>query len=295
MKTLPYAVLGFIALLILIGLALPRQAIVEVSIRTDAEPATVFALINDFRWVNQWSTRYDSDPDVRVAYGGPSRGVGATVAWDGPLIGSGTEVIVESRPFESVVTTINPGVQGESSYRYRISSEGTTTLLTWRFEIDYGFNVLGRFMALLVKEVLHKELSDSIENLAALAESLPRSGPGEGDIASTDIRASGSGDRFDLGQEADFTIKGGIASDSYAGSGGASSRPAEWRTTSLNRPTTTAAQRLASLSDILRTDARIGPSPFNGDTRCISVLKSANACFAGAGSSSSLISSRLSW
>ena len=187
MKTLPYAVLGFIALLILIGLTLPRHAIVEVAIRTDAEPETVFALINDFRQVNQWSTRYDADPDVRIAYGGPPRGVGATVAWDGPLLGNGTEVIVESRPYESVVTTINPGVQGESSYRYRISSEGTTTVLTWRFEIDYGFNVLGRFMALLVKGVLKQELSDSIRNLAALAESLPRAdvgiiearGPGE--------------------------------------------------------------------------------------------------------------------
>ena len=179
MKTLPYAVLGFIAALFLIGLALPRHAVVETSIRTDAQPATVFALINDFRNVSLWTTRYDADPNVRLVYRGPQRGVGATVRWDSALIGSGTEVIVESRPFESVVTTVNPGEPGESSNRYRITAVGTGTMLTWRFETDYGFNVLARFMALLVRGVLEKELADGIENLAALAESQPRTDVGD--------------------------------------------------------------------------------------------------------------------
>ena len=178
-KTLPYAVLGFIAVLFLIGLALPRHAIVETSIRTDAQPATVFALVNDFRHVSLWTTRYDADPNVRLVYRGPRRGVGATVSWDSALIGSGTEVIVESHPFESVVTAVNPGEPGESSNRYRITAVGTGTELTWRFETDYGFNVLARFMALLVRGVLEKELADGIENLAALAASQPRTDSGD--------------------------------------------------------------------------------------------------------------------
>lgn len=178
-KTLPYAVLGFIAVLFLIGLALPRYAVVETSIRTDAQPATVFALINDFRQVSLWTTRYDADPNVRIEYRGPRRGVGATVSWDSALIGSGTEVIVESRPFESVVTAVNPGEPGESSNRYRITADGTGTVLTWRFETDYGFNVLARFMALLVRGVLEQELTDGIENLAALAASQPRTDSGD--------------------------------------------------------------------------------------------------------------------
>ena len=189
-KTLPYAVLGFIAVLFLIGLALPRHAVVETSIRTDAQPATVFALINDFRQVSLWTTRYDADPNVRIEYRGPRRGVGATVSWDSALIGSGTEVIVESRPFESVVTAVNPGEPGESSNRYRITAigaigtgiggaVGTGTELTWRFETDYGFNVLARFMALLVRGVLEQELADGIRNLAALAESQPRTDSGD--------------------------------------------------------------------------------------------------------------------
>ena len=181
-KTLPYAVLGFIAVLFLIGLALPRHAVVETSIRTDAQPATVFALINDFRQVSLWTTRYDADPNVRLVYRGPRRGVGATVSWDSALIGSGTEVIVESRPFESVVTAVNPGEPGESSNRYRITAIGaigTGTELTWRFETDYGFNVLARFMALLVRGVLEQELADGIRNLAALAESQPRTDSGD--------------------------------------------------------------------------------------------------------------------
>ena len=184
-KTLPYAVLGFIAVLFLIGLALPRHAVVETSVRTDAQPATVFALVNNFRHVNLWTTRYDADPNVRLDYRGPQSGVGATVSWRSALIGSGTEVIVESRPFESVVTTVNPGEPGESSNRYRITPDGTATVLTWRFETDYGFNVLARFMALLVRGVLEKELADGIKNLAALAEGQPRTDVGDIEASTT--------------------------------------------------------------------------------------------------------------
>jgi hypothetical protein len=47
-QKLLYGVGAFIALLIVIGFALPRTHRTEASIEIDAHPATVFALLNDF-------------------------------------------------------------------------------------------------------------------------------------------------------------------------------------------------------------------------------------------------------
>jgi hypothetical protein len=52
-----YGIGAFVALLVIIGLALPRHARVEVSTTIDARPATVFALVNDFRRAQLWSPR----------------------------------------------------------------------------------------------------------------------------------------------------------------------------------------------------------------------------------------------
>ena len=99
---------------LLIGLALPRYARVEVETRIDAHPATVFALVNDFHRVALWSPWLEADPNARVVHSGPVRGVGAMMTWDGAIIGTGTQTITESRPFAHVATTINPGESGEA-------------------------------------------------------------------------------------------------------------------------------------------------------------------------------------
>ena len=174
MQKVLYATLGLIALLILVGLALPRTMIVEVDAEIDARPATVHALLNDFRRVRQWTTRYTADPNARIAYGGPTRGVDASVSWDGPVIGSGTERIVQSEPFATVTTVLNPGEPGEARSHFKIIPEGALTRLEWTFEADHGFNLMARFVSLFVDDMLARELGDSVQNLKALAESLPR-------------------------------------------------------------------------------------------------------------------------
>ena len=109
-----YVIGALVAFLIVVGLLLPRHSRVEVSTLVDAPPATVFALVNDFRRVDLWLPRTATDPNARVAFSGPNRGVGATVTWDGIVAGSGTQTIVESRANEHVATTINPGEPGEA-------------------------------------------------------------------------------------------------------------------------------------------------------------------------------------
>lgn len=182
MQKLVYAIGGLVALLIIVGLALPRHARVVASVEIDARPATVFALVNDFHRARLWSPSLQTDPNARVVYSGPQRGVGATLTWDGLVLGSGTQVITDSTPYTYVSTTINSGEPGEARSWFDLVDTGTTTAVSWSFEADYGYNLVGRYAALLLTGVIRKDYEYGLRNLKAIAESLPRADFGDLDI-----------------------------------------------------------------------------------------------------------------
>jgi len=169
-----YGIVGFIVLLVLVGLALPRHARVEVQIEIDANPATVFALTNDFHRFTLWSPWLDTDPNARVVYSGPIRGVGATMTWDGTIIGTGTQQITASDAFERVEFAINPGESGEARAWFDFVADNGMTTTIWTFETDYGYNVVGRYFALVLAGVVQRDNKKGLVSLKELAETLPR-------------------------------------------------------------------------------------------------------------------------
>lgn len=169
-----YWVIASIAVLILIGFAMPRTHRVEVSTEIDAQPATVFALVNDFRRFTLWAPWADTDPNARFIYSGNNRGVGATVTWDGAIIGSGTQTITESRQFEYVGIVMSPGEPGEAHSWFRLTPGVGTTIVEWGFEADHGINIVGRYFASMLGSVVARDYQSGLAQLKELAESLPR-------------------------------------------------------------------------------------------------------------------------
>jgi effector-binding domain-containing protein len=168
-----YGIFAFLLALVVIGFALPRTHSIEVSREIDAHRATLFALVNDFRRFALWAPWSDTDPNARYIYSGNIRGQGATVTWDGAIIGSGTQTITESRPFEYVEITMNPGEQGEARSWFRLESGVGTTIVHWGFEADHGMNVVGRYFASMLGGVVARDYEAGLVNLEELAESLP--------------------------------------------------------------------------------------------------------------------------
>jgi len=172
-QKLIYGIGAFLALLIIIGFVLPRTHQIEVSTEIDARPATVFALVNDFRRFSLWSPWSDTDPNARFLYSGANRGEGAIVSWDGAIIGSGNQIITESRPYEYVGVGINRDESGEARSWFRLTPGVGTTIITWGFEADYGINIVGRYFAPMLGGVVARDYQDGLAALKDLAESLP--------------------------------------------------------------------------------------------------------------------------
>lgn len=174
MQKVLYGVAAAIGLLVVIGFALPRTHSVEASIEIDAPPATVFALANDFRRFTLWSPWAETDPNARFIYSGSTRGEGATLTWDSTVIGSGTQTITESRPFEHIEIVMSPGEPGEARAWFDFEAGTGSTTVTWGFEADYGMNIVGRYLAPLLGNVIVRDYRAGLASLKELAESLPR-------------------------------------------------------------------------------------------------------------------------
>lgn len=173
MQKVFYGIAAFILLLLLVGLALPRHAEVQSQTHISAHPATVFALVNDFHRVTLWSPWIDTDPNARFIFSGPERGVGATMTWDGAIIGTGTQIIVTSQPFHAVETAINPGESSAARSRFDLLAQDGGTNVAWSFETDYGYNIVGRYFALLLRGIVQRDYDAGLASLKELAESLP--------------------------------------------------------------------------------------------------------------------------
>ena len=179
MQKVFYGIGGLLALFLVIGLALPRHSSFVVTRDIDAPAATIFAQLDDLRRTKLWSRAAEIDPNAEFRFTGPARGAGATASWDGPIAGSGTQTIVESRPYSELATLINAGEPGEARTWFELDPTDDGTRVAWRFELDYGWNLVGRYLGLVTNRIIRGEYEQSLASLAELAESLPDADFGE--------------------------------------------------------------------------------------------------------------------
>lgn len=159
-----------------IGLFLPKTVHVERSIVIDAPRATVFTLVNTFRTFNKWSPWFSKDPQTIYSFEGPSSGVGAKMSWksEKPDVGSGSQQIFESKPFESVKTNLDFGAQGTAIATFALSADGTSTKVVWGLDSDLGMNPLSRWFGLMFDRMIGPDYEKGLVGLKKLAESLPK-------------------------------------------------------------------------------------------------------------------------
>lgn len=164
---------GIFLLVFVVGLFLPSSAKIEREITIDAHAATIFALLNDFRQMRKWSTVLEGDANADIDLSGPPRGTGASITWDGHIIGQGRQTIVESTPYERVVIQFAYADQAPAKATFTLSPGDDATRVVWLQDIDHGINLGGRYLGLIQDSIFGPEQEKGLKRLKQLAESLP--------------------------------------------------------------------------------------------------------------------------
>ena len=132
----------------------------------------------------------DGDPNARINIAGPVRGVGASMDWDGQIIGSGRRTITHSTAFTSVTSILELDNGATVDTHFSIVRQGTMTKLNWSYERNYGFNLAGRYFALLVDSIVGPDSEEDLARLKSFAENLPRSDFSTLDVEQIEVDAS---------------------------------------------------------------------------------------------------------
>jgi len=173
-RKIAWSAAGGLALFVVIGLTLPSTPHVERQIQIQAPPATVFALVNDFRQINKWSPWLDTDPNALYTISGPPRGVGATLTWDGQIVGQGSQVIVESEPSYRIVSKLDLERPGQTMGTFEFLQTEYGTHVIWSFDSDFGMNLIGRYFGLMLDGIVGPDYEEGLQNLKTMAEHLPQ-------------------------------------------------------------------------------------------------------------------------
>lgn len=179
---------GFL-LLVVIGMLLPSSALVRRDIVIDAQRAAVFALIDHPGQVMEWSPRTETDPNAHLRFSGPQRGVGATVSWQGRVIGRGRQTIVESDPHERIVFRIDASGERDTRSSFELTDVDGGTQVVWTRERDYGMNLAARYFALFQDSIQGPAQERDLARLAEIATRLPRTDFSDLEVEEIIVRA----------------------------------------------------------------------------------------------------------
>lgn len=170
-----FVLIILLLVLVLIGVGyflLPDEAHVERDIRIDAPPAAVFPYVNDFRKFNEWSPSADWAPDIEYSYSGPESGVGARMDWqsDNPEVGSGSNLITQSRPPERVTMRLDLGRRDRATAYFDIKPAGDGSHVVWGFDTELGNNVIDRYFGVMMGYWVGGDYERGLQDLKTLVE-----------------------------------------------------------------------------------------------------------------------------
>lgn len=116
-----------------------------------AQPAAVFAQVNDLHNWKAWSPWAKLDPNAQESFEGPAWGIGAIMRWSGnKQVGAGSMTITESVPDERVrfkLEFVKP-FKGTNTAEFTFTPQGDQTAVTWTMEGHKTFitKAIGLFM-----------------------------------------------------------------------------------------------------------------------------------------------------
>ena len=141
-------------LFLLVGVFLPSRRHVEHSMETNHPVRQVYDTLNSFKRFGDWHPLRMHDPNVAYTLEGPERGQGAKLKYASQMkrVGSGSWEIVNSAEDSQVEFAIQNEARGDNKTSiFTLDQNGKVVDITWEYDVEYGWDLLGRYAGLYVE------------------------------------------------------------------------------------------------------------------------------------------------
>ena len=172
-KKILLGLLAVVVLVLIFATTRPDTFRVERSISIKAEPAKVYALLNDFHQFPSWSPWQNLDPAMQTTHSGAASGQGAVYAWTGnDAVGAGRMEILQTVPNTSVTVKLDflKPFEAHNTTQYTLANNGGMTTVTWAMfgPSPYISKVMGVFVSM--DSMIGKDFERGLTTLKTVAE-----------------------------------------------------------------------------------------------------------------------------
>ena len=166
-------------LFVLVGLVLPSHRHLTKDIETNRKMTIVYDTLNSLKRFKDWNVVPLRDPRMALKLSGPESGNGARLDYDSdkPNPGEGSWQIVASTPGQGVtyaLVTPDRGSDKKMTFKLEPTGRGGRNVkITQTYDVDYGWDLLGRYAGLYVGSHVGDDMKLGLERLSNMLASVP--------------------------------------------------------------------------------------------------------------------------
>jgi hypothetical protein len=166
-------------LFLAVGLVLPSSRHISHSVETNRKLTIVYDTLNSLGRFDEWNPLVLRDPAMQIKLSGPESGKGARLDYVSKedSLGEGSWEIIDTEPRKSVTYAIENPERGENKRTKFIlqptGRNGRNVEITQTYDVDYGWNLLGRYAGLYVSSSVGEDMKMGLRRLSNLLAGVP--------------------------------------------------------------------------------------------------------------------------
>lgn len=166
-----YAILGIIALVLLMAILLPGKYLVEKCILINRPANEVYNKVADLNYYSQWNPWQKTDPQAKSTISGDPMHVDHKYHWNGKKVGEGSLTVRSVAPGRAInfdLQFFKPfKSQAIDAWDFTDTADGT--MVVWRNSGAFPFPV-ARLMGPSITKQLNKQFEEGLVNLKEICE-----------------------------------------------------------------------------------------------------------------------------
>lgn len=167
--------LGVVVGVLVIGLFLPRQVVIERDRVIDHPREIIFEVLADLRHFAEWSPWFEQANDMDLRIEGPPSGIGSTLVWSDRRSDRGGRlwIVSLSRP-ERIDLDLELGDNEAELYFLIAPAAELGYRVSWGMRMEVGaLDLVGRYAGLLLPRLVGRDYEEGLERLALYLDQSP--------------------------------------------------------------------------------------------------------------------------